>query len=269
MNENRGSHGVVGIGNCLYAIGGGGLHSNLSNNERLRCSYDSCDRWEPIKSMPTARHALVVVSYEQFIFAIGGWIDGSYCSPDVEKYDTLTDEWTVCAKMNVARRLLAAAALNNRIYVFGGTIDYEGHYSNALEIYNLELDSWSRGKDLPIAGQCSAATVGSFVYVFIQGHYLVRYCPQSDSYTQLTESLPLHRWFCFDVSVAGSSIFLQGGSSDGHWQNALFQYSVPSNSWTQLPSMAKERRRCASAVVTIPITTAPVTKKRGQELLET
>jgi len=152
MSENRGSHGVVGIGNCLYAIGGGGLHSNLSNNEILRCSYDSCDRWEPIKSMPTARHALVVVSHEQLIFAIGGWIDGSYCSPNVEKYDTLTDEWTVCANMNVARRLLAAAALNNRIYVFGGSIDYEGHYSNALEIYNLELDSWTRGKDLPIAG---------------------------------------------------------------------------------------------------------------------
>ena len=88
MLEHRGSHGVVAVGNTLYEIGGGGLLSNLSSNEKLSCSIDNVvseQKWTSIASMPTARHALVVISHQRNIFAIGGWIDGKICSSDVER----------------------------------------------------------------------------------------------------------------------------------------------------------------------------------------
>ena len=92
MLEHRGSHGVVAVGNVLYAIGGGGLLSNLSSNEKLLCSIDNNNNndtiqhnWTSIASMPTARHALVVISHQRYVFAIGGWIDGKICSSDVER----------------------------------------------------------------------------------------------------------------------------------------------------------------------------------------
>lgn len=153
MIENRGSHGVVAIGHVLYAIGGGGLHSNLSSNEKLTCTTDNEAKWSRVSSMPTARHALVVVKDEKSIFAIGGWIDGKICSPHIEKYDTETDMWTSCSPMTVGRRLLGAAVLAKKIYVFGGSIDFEGHCCRVLEIYDITNDVWTRGKDLPIAGR--------------------------------------------------------------------------------------------------------------------
>ena len=85
MLEHRGSHGVVAIGNVLFAIGGGGLLSNLSSNEKLSCSMDNEQKWTSIASMPTARHALVIVSHQKYIYAVGGWIDGKICSSDVER----------------------------------------------------------------------------------------------------------------------------------------------------------------------------------------
>ena len=45
-----------------------------------------------------------------------------------------------------------------------------------------------------IIGQCSAVTVGDFLYVFIHGYYLVRYCPTKNLYVKLGDSLPLPQW---------------------------------------------------------------------------
>ena len=69
------------------------------------------------------------------------------------RYDTSTNSWTVCAAMAVKRRLLGATTYGNRIFVFGGSVDFEGHCCNVLEIYDIDTDSWIRGKDLPIAGE--------------------------------------------------------------------------------------------------------------------
>jgi hypothetical protein len=55
--------------------------------------------------------------------------------------------------MAVKRRLLGATTYGNRIFVFGGSVDFEGHCCNVLEIYDIDTDSWTRGKDLPIAGE--------------------------------------------------------------------------------------------------------------------
>lgn len=156
MMENRGSHGLTAIGDSLYAIGGGGLHSNLSNNEKLVCTKSGSDagKWEAIASMPTARHALAVISVNTVIYAIGGWIDGTICSADVEMYDSATDQWTICSKLHVPRRLLGVAAFgHHQIFAFGGTIDYEGHYTNAVEVYDTVADEWTQRRGLPTAGE--------------------------------------------------------------------------------------------------------------------
>ena len=54
--------------------------------------------------------------------------------------------------------------------------------------------SWYIYKLFETLGQCSAAAVGDFIYVFIHGYYIVRYCPTTDSYSQMGDSLPLPRW---------------------------------------------------------------------------
>lgn len=220
--------------------------------------------WTYVRPMPTSRHALAVISAPKtavssaeqggdpahdVLYAIGGWIDGSICSTHLERYCPAADEWTECAPMKVGRRLMGAAYFDGRIFAFGGNCDDGVWNSDSVEVYHIDRNEWSAGAKLPIAGQCSAITVDDFIYVFIHGHQLLRYCPRSDSFTQLNEQLPLERWFCFDVTTLNKKIYLHGGNVDGVWSNYFFEYDVYANQWKQLGSMNKDRRRCSAAVV--------------------
>jgi hypothetical protein len=66
MLENRGSHGAVFLNGILYAIGGGGLHSNLSTCE----SFDGVE-WTRAPALNVSRHALSVTSIGELIYATG------------------------------------------------------------------------------------------------------------------------------------------------------------------------------------------------------
>jgi hypothetical protein len=66
MLENRGSHGAVFLNGILYAIGGGGLHSNLSTCE----SFDGVE-WTRAPALNVSRHALSVTSIGNLIYAAG------------------------------------------------------------------------------------------------------------------------------------------------------------------------------------------------------
>ena len=248
MLENRGSHCSAVVNNVIYVIGGGGFHSNLTSNEKFDTASS---KWIAVASMPTSRHALVGLTVGSNVYAIGGWIDGSICSTDIERYDTVNDVWTKLTPMTIGRRLLGATEVNNKIYVFGGNCDDGIWNTNALEIYDIASDSWTLGAPTPVAGQCSAIAVGDLIYVFLHGAYVVRYDPLTNKYTQLTESLPVQRWFSFDVTACNGVIYLHGGNENGVWSDVLYSYSVSSNTFTKLASMKKERRRCSASVIVL------------------
>jgi hypothetical protein len=90
--------------------------------------------------------------------------------------------------------------------VFGGNIDYTGHYTKSTEIYDIATDTWAPGADMPIACQANAIAVGRYVYVFIQNWYVCRFDPSTGVYTKLTESLPMKEWYCFDLTEVRASI---------------------------------------------------------------
>jgi N-acetylneuraminic acid mutarotase len=158
--------------------------------------------------------------------------------------------------MAVPRRLLGAAVVDDRIYVFGGNSDDNDSddkvwYTAAVECYDAGSDSWSRRKDLPHAGPCSAVAVGAYVFVLMHGRSVLRYCPGSDSYTAL-EELPLREWFCFDATACGTDLYVHGGAAAGVWSKAFYKYDTLTNTWEELPQMMKQRRRCAGAIIEGP-----------------
>ena len=55
------------------------------------------------------------------LYATGGWMYGSCCTGSVERYVEGASEWEPCASLRTPRRLHGAAALGNRLYVFGGS----------------------------------------------------------------------------------------------------------------------------------------------------
>ena len=95
LNEPRGSHGVAAAGNAVFAVGGGGVRSNLHDAEMLRvaregpssstASAGDASSWEPSGFVAEARHAVAACSTGSWgVYLIGGWGDGDACTGAVD-----------------------------------------------------------------------------------------------------------------------------------------------------------------------------------------
>lgn len=136
MLENRGSHGAGTVDEVIYVVGGGGLHSNLSSCEK----FDG-KSWQRVAALNVSRHALAVTSHRGYIFAVGGWVDGTTCSPATEAYDCSTtgcrDQWDNLPDLVMARKLHGCAVLHDKLYVFGGSCDEPLWHTNTVEVLDL------------------------------------------------------------------------------------------------------------------------------------
>jgi hypothetical protein len=249
--ENRGSHGAAAINNHIYAIGGGGLHSNLSTCEKFSVETQS---WSMIATMTTFRHALTIATHQGDIYAVGGWFNGSKCSGETEKYSVANDNWVKLASMNVPRRLLGATTLKDRIYTFGGNVDDGVWYSDVVEVYDILKDCWTLATPLPCAGPTSCVTINDEdIYVFLHGKGIYKFIPDletpSSSTYEWIASLPIAEWFCFNVCSLSTVVFLNGGVANGKFLDCMYAFDVRSVTWKEMPPMLRQRRRCASAVV--------------------
>jgi len=249
MQEHRGSHAVVTCDNALYAIGGGGMDENLSTCEVLR-SGASC--WTPIAALGVPRHALAAVALGPTVYAIGGWVAGTACTPAVERYDSAANVWSPCSPLLVARRLHGACLFRDKILVFGGSEEQDRH-THAVECYDPEADTWSPRARLPRAGCTAAAAVGDAVYVFVMGQRVLQYHPLTDSYVKLGR-LPLPEWYCFALAALSDRIYVLGGVTKGHWTNAVYVYFPDRDLWEPMPPMRSVRRRCGAAIMLLPAT---------------
>lgn len=253
MLENRGSHGAGSAAGLLYAVGGGGMRSNLSS-----CECFDGKEWGSAAPLQVSRHALAVVdAANDTIYAVGGWIDGKECSPVVERFTTASNAWVTVAPLNQARRLHGVAAYPSEsgesdLYAFGGNCDDPHWHTNTAEAYSAATDSWRFIAPMPASGGAAAATVLPYVFVFLHGKYVLRYDTRADTYLKLS-NLPLPDWHCFDaVAVPGTTqVLLIGGVTNGRWCKKAFSYDASNDSWEQLPSMKTARRRCASAIVRV------------------
>lgn len=243
LSEGRGSHGCVSLNGVIFAIGGGGFHSNLANCE----AFDGT-AWKSIAPAPTVRHALTVVATAAKVYALGGWIDGSTCSSALECYDPEEDVWLKLAPMFYPRRLLGAVAMDGKIYTFGGNCEEPNWFTNKAEVYDIKKNEWQELTSVPSSGEMSANCINGVLYVIVHGNFVYRYNPSSDEYFKLSP-LPLPEWFCFGTEVIGNSIIAYGGATVGKWSSKCFRYDTGSNSWLELAEMTTCRRRCAGAVV--------------------
>lgn len=257
MLENRGSHGVAVIDRTLYAVGGGGLSSNLSSCEKIAMPHSP--KWEYFASMNTKspRHALSVIAHSSNIYAIGGWCHGSTCTGEMEIYDTEKDIWSKGPPLNVPRRLLSTTLWKGRILVAIGGCCMDGDWNSpAVETFDCDdsspVNSWNRRPDAPLSGQTSAATIyNDLVYVFFHGQNKVyEYNPDNEAWRCIS-TLPIPDWSCFQTVILEKRfIFCLGGASRGKWLNKVWVIDALDNSWWELPSMKTPRRRAAAALLT-------------------
>eukprot|EP01043_Picozoa_sp_COSAG02_P066960 COSAG02_NODE_10594_length_1904_cov_2.221053_1_plen_225_part_10 len=168
---------------------------------------------------------------------------GSCCTGSVERLVEGSECWEACAPLSTPRRLHGAAALANKLYVFGGSpgngaVDAKVK-TDSVECYLPETDRWEARAPLPRPMNVSAAAVGAFIYVLPYGDEpMWRYDPTQDCY-ECMGPLPLKNFHCFAVT-AGSAA---GGTLRSTLRPSI-AFSLPLNMVLRLTREMRGRALC-------------------------
>lgn len=130
----------------------------------------NASRWIAVAPAPTARNSAAGAVLEGRLHVVGGRAlepAGLQNLAAHEVYDPLADRWGVRAPMPQAQGGLAAAALNRRLYAFGGEVlsPRPGVFSEVWE-YDLDADAWRGMPAMPVPRHgLGAVTLGDAIYV--------------------------------------------------------------------------------------------------------
>ncbi|CAF3272592.1 unnamed protein product [Rotaria socialis] len=144
----------------LYAIGGFDGHRRLTDVE----SYNpDTNIWRHEKPLLVGRSGAAAASLAECIYVVGGYasdsVDGPMQLDVVERYNTLTQQWSLVQPLNCRRSALSCVTLDKQLFALGG---YDGkHFSSVVEVYDPEKDEWTFGTSLTKerSGHGSALTV--------------------------------------------------------------------------------------------------------------
>jgi N-acetylneuraminic acid mutarotase len=131
------------INGKIYLVGG--RNASEQNINQVLCFDPATNQWSAKANMPTARHGMKLVLFENRIWAIGGYT--STYSNRVESYDPTTNSWQTEASLTTPRDLAVGWIANGKIYV-GGGLDGSNHL-NSIEVYDPTTKQWSSGGNLP------------------------------------------------------------------------------------------------------------------------
>jgi N-acetylneuraminic acid mutarotase len=128
----------------IYLIGG--RNASDQNINQVLCYDPSSNQWNAKANMPTARHGMRLVWFENRIWAIGGY-DVDF-SNKVESYDPTLDSWQVETPLHTGKNWPSTWIANGILYVAGGRT--ASTYSvNSIVAYNPIIKLWTSAGNLP------------------------------------------------------------------------------------------------------------------------
>jgi N-acetylneuraminic acid mutarotase len=156
------------IGGKLYVVGGMQGCAPCTALSTLEIYDPATDTWDTTApGLPTARTGPAATAIDGKLYVIGGADFGVPAAgpqrnlffATLEVYDPATRSWdTTRAPMPTARREPAAAVLDGRLYVMGGTIA-AGGVTAAVEVYDPCTNTWSAASSLPAPRSSAVAGV--------------------------------------------------------------------------------------------------------------
>jgi N-acetylneuraminic acid mutarotase len=157
----RGSLGGGVIDGTLYVVGGSSHDLSGPATADLAAWHAETGTWELRAPMPTPREHLGVGVAGGVLVAVGGR-EGSHEEPTIlqatERYDPVTDTWSVGAPMPTPRAGLGVASDGDAIYVVGGERFLGAAETlGAVERYSPAEDRWTELPALPVARHGVAA----------------------------------------------------------------------------------------------------------------
>ncbi len=245
---------VGGIGQVI--VGAYGFSASLAGNTNQTRLYNiNTDSWStgaPAPLPARAEAAYGETTHGGFLYVIGGGNSGIALS-DLQRYDPVLDAWTTLASMNTARAGAAAAVIDDGIFVIGGRQSTGGPcsggpYSNTVEKYDIDTDTWSAVAQLPNQRSDMAAVAhGGKIYVFGGcsdtgvTKEVDMYDPQTDTWTRLVDMTTARASLV--AGHSGDKVYAIGGTTDGVSLSTLNEvYDIPSNTWSTNAPMTTARQ---------------------------
>ena len=130
--------------------------------------------WTIAAPYPTAVGYNAVTSDGTYVYSIGG--SGSNGPTNiVRRYNPADNTWASLANLpgDITQAGAAYAAINNKIYVFGGA---NGSFQNTVFIYDIASNSWTTGANMPT----TSIDVGAVYYSGNQRIYIIGAGPSQD-----------------------------------------------------------------------------------------
>ena len=240
MPSTRARLAVVALDGLVYAIGGDVSGAVVTLNEAYSPEQNA---WQSRAAKPTAVSNVGAVAVGGLIYVPGGMLADGHVTDVFETYDPVKDVWAALKPLPQPLCAYAIAALDSRIYLFGG---WDGqHYLDTVRVYETLTGAWSVAAPMPIPRAFAAASsIGNKIYVVggydeIQEFALCQeYDParQDNGGTPWRERAPMNLPRAgLAVATAGDSLYAIGGG----WQNYLAyneRYDPHSNAWFSFES---------------------------------
>ena len=216
----------------LYIAGGRG---GLSVSKRLNIFDSDSDGWSTGASMPMATSGAAAGVIDGKLYVAGGTrlgggsIGGT--SNTLLTYDPGMNMWATLANMPTARKDAAAAVLDGKLYVVGGTAS-GGRILSSLEVYDPNTSTWSVKVSLPTAITNACAGVIGEKIIVIGGQStsddyvnLVQiFDPTNESWTTLN-NLPTARSGAVTLNY-DNKLYVIGGKSQSGYPNTMDVYTL-------------------------------------------
>ena len=179
--------------------------------------------------------------------ALDGKIYFAGTEDKLERYDPVTDQWTVLNSMSVPRTGLAVSVLNGKIYAMGG------NGLSSVEVFDPQTGQWSAGPALPtdvhwgkaitvngkiyLVGGKTGGQVQSTVYAFD---------PAQNTWTSKA-NLPTAR-DGMSIAYYQNRIWAMGGWNGSDTLLRVDSYDPVADQWREEASMTKRRNGACSWV---------------------
>jgi N-acetylneuraminic acid mutarotase len=208
--------------------------------------------WEFKAPMPTARAWAGAVVYKGKIYVVGGCSslsDGQQFRNAVrslEVYDPANNTWKVLSPMRIPRVGPAVAAMNGKIYVFGGFNEATWSANSTVEIYDISSDTWATGKDMPTPRSWArAVALNGKIYIIGGVGYGYRrdvevYDPATNTWEVKSPILPRERYLHAAVAYNGKIYVIGGDSWEYGYQEIwddIQEYDLITDTWVKKSPM--------------------------------
>ena len=247
--------------------------------------YDpATDKWTKKKAMALASHHVAITELNGKIYAFGGFVlpaSGPAAWQPVDnafEYDPATDTWKALAPMPTKRGGAVAAAVNGKLYVFGGASMLQGSKDTSIhptrahrslttvEEYDPATNTWRARSDMPTPrNHLAVGAVNGKVYLlggriggaFISGggnrlDLVEEYDPATDSWSPIRARMPTPR-SAVAYGVHGGRVYVAGGEHQDYNLSTAFRafegFDPAKKEWTVMPPMPLQRHGLAGAVI--------------------